>query len=126
MRKVLLRTTASGTNNAVSFVNQTARKLHIRRTVLQAGANAAVTVGDIAIASLDEVPVAQAQVNDSRSHIDLVNFSADSIAGPPQRSVLSWQRDDLVLQPDEAIFLNTIDLSGAPPVNWTCQIMYQD
>lgn len=129
MRKVLLRTTALG-NNGASFVNQTAKRLHIRKTVGSAIPNAVVAVGDIGIGSLDETPVAQAQVNDSRSHIDMVGFGVPGGTGATSaqggRSVLGFNREDLVLDPDEVLFLNTIDLSGAPPVNWTWNIWYQD
>jgi len=129
MRKVLLRTTALG-NNGASFVNQTARKLHVRRTVMTSSTNAAVAIGDAAIGSLDETPVAQAQVNDSRSHIDMVSYGVGggtgAVSAQGGRSVLPFNRDDLIIDVDEVLFLNTIDLSGAPAVNWTVNIWYQD
>lgn len=128
LRKVLLRTSALGDNQA-SFVNQTARRLHIRKIVGNAYANAAVAVGDLARCSLDEVPVMQAAVNDSRSHIDDMAFGVGAtgdLVGSRQRTVLSFNRDDLFLDPDEAVFLNTLDTVGAPPVNWSYNIWYQD
>jgi len=128
LRRVLLRTSSLG-NNQVSFVNQTARRLHIRKTVGTAHANSAVAVGDLAEGSLDEVPVTQERTNDSRSHIDNMAFGVGAtgdLVGSRTRAVLSFNRNDLFLDPDEAIFLNTVDTVGSPPVNWLWNIWYED
>lgn len=129
LRKVNIRTSALG-NNSSSFVNQTARRLHIRKIVMSQGTNAATAIGDISVASLDEIPVAQFRVNDSRSHIMGIQWSHDggtgSLAGQSNRLVLSFNRGDLFLDADEALFLNTEDVNGAPPVNTSVQVWYED
>ncbi len=128
MRKVLLRASTLG-DNVASFVNQTARRLHIRKEVLGLSANAATAAGDAAILSMDEVPVNQVQTNDSRSHIDHVSWSGGATGdtkGSNGRAVLNWNRDDFVLDPDEAIFMNVLDITGAPPLNATANLWYQD
>jgi len=93
------------------------------------GANAAVAVGDIAHFSLDEIPVTQLRINDSRSHVMGLIWGAGAtgdLAGSSERLVLSFNRDDLVLEPDEALFLNSEDIVGTPPVNATVNAFYQD
>jgi len=94
------------------------------------GPNAATVIGDIATASLDEIPVSQFRANNSRSHICGIQWAnagaTGGIAGQSNRLVLSFNRDDLFLDPDEALFLNTEDVVGAPPVNTTVNVFYQD
>jgi len=129
LRKVNIRS-SSLTDNAASFVNQTAKRLHVRKITMSQGANAATVIGDISLASLDEIPVSQFRANDSRSHIMGLQWAHEggtaSVAGQSQQLVLSFNRDDLFLDPDEALFLNTTDVIGNPPVNTSVNIWYQD
>jgi len=129
LRKVNLSTSAL-TDNAVSFVNTTGEDLHMRKTVLKgAGQSTAGALGDNQTASLDEVPVTQAFVNDSRSHIQSaqaqVTGGTGAIDATYNNSVMAWGRGDLVLEPDEALFLNITDVSGALDLNWTATLFYE-
>lgn len=130
LRKVVLSSSALQ-NNAVSFTNQTARRMHIRKSSLAFSmeAGAAIALGDSALASLDEVPVIQAQVNDSRSHIQQASAQGSggtgAIAATFESSVLTFNRNDLVLDPDESIFLNLLDIVGAMPVTASANLWYE-
>ncbi len=128
LRKVNIATTAL-TDNAGSFVNQTARRLHIRKSIGTLRPSSAWVIGDLVESSLDEVPTNQATVNDSRSHIALLTGGGEGGTGGlfgKDRVVLSWNRDDLVLDPDEALFVNNSDVSGAPPTRDSWNLFYQD
>lgn len=130
LRKVLL-TTGSESDNAASFVNQTAKRLHIRKIILAIQATAASTIGEIGGASLDEVPVRQDTTNDSRSHIGSVMYEVGGGTGAAAATaqgqlVLSFNRGDLVLDPDEALFLNTFSIVGPPAVSYKANIYYED
>lgn len=129
LRKVLIFTSAL-TNNAGSFVNQTARRLHIIISDISGlPESTAGAIGDASIASLDEVPTIQARSNDSRSHIQ--SASAQVIGGTGaieavyNNSSRRWNRNDLVLDPDEALFLNIEDTSGALDVGWAANLFYE-
>lgn len=129
LRKVNLSTSAL-TDNAVSFVNQTARTLHIRKSkIVGSGSGTAAVLGDMQTASLDEVPISQAKVNDSRSHIQSANAQViggtGAIAATHENSYEVWGRDDLKLEPDEALFLNITDDVGALDMTWTATLHYE-
>jgi len=129
-RKVLLSSNTL-TDNAASFVNQTARDLHILMTDHSVGPTGSATViGDNVRSSLDEQPVAQASVNDSRAHISAVQTENSGATGaidmPWRFKVLAFPRNALVLRPDDAVFLNNTDVSGAPPADTNCNIWYDD
>lgn len=132
LRKVMLFSTQLD-NNVASFVNTTAKNLHIMRTVHQMTIQGVLVAADAALSSLDEVPVAQVQVNDSRSHISAVAVGSGTFStngglnpsGTPQL-VLNFRRNDLVLEPDEALFLNNVDGAGTPTVNTRVNIWYDD
>ncbi len=118
-------------NNAGSFVNVTSDRLHIRMldlvTVSESGAS---TPGDSAQCSIDEVPVAQVGVNDSRSHIMSAQSGAEggtaSVEATSGSKTLPFNRNDLVLDPDEAIFMNNIDVSGNLGVGFALNVWYED
>jgi len=129
LRKALILTSTLA-NNAGSFVNQTARRLHIRKTIGTIWSNGNTVIGDVSQSSLDEVPVQQI-VDDSRSHIDHITLATGGGTGGigptiAQRAVLNWNREDLVLDPDEALFVNTIDVAGAQPTASAWNLFYQD
>jgi len=85
-------------------------------------------LGDNVRSSLDEQPVAQASVNDSRAHIS--GIEATTIGGTgvidlaPVILVQDWPFNALVMDPDDAIFLNNTDVSGAVPVDTNCNVWY--
>lgn len=128
LRKALLSTTTQS-DNAASFVNVTAERLHIRKLVATAKASAADTLGEMNFASLDEVPVQQQSINDSRSHILNISYAVTggtgAVIGQGTQQTLSFNRDDLVLDPDEALFWNTAVVVGAAIPRFTCNIWYQ-
>lgn len=117
------------TDNAASFVNQTARRLHILRTVHRVNSTgSAAVVGDNVRSSLDEQPVAQASVNDSRAHISAVETTVVGGTGAidlfPQVLVQDWPFNALVMDPDDAVFLNNTDVSGAAPTDTNVNLWY--
>lgn len=128
LRKATIVTSALS-DNAGSFVNVTAERLHIRLLDLVALPESTAGVsGDAAIASVDEVPVDQSLVNDSRSHIMAIApvvGGAGIEATAPQKA-LPFNRNDLVLDPDDAIFLNTTDVSGNLDVTFNLNVWYED
>lgn len=129
LRKALLRASAFQ-NNAASFVNETAKRLHVRKLVLSMNPTAAGVLGDNAQMSLDEVPVRQDGTDDTRSHIMMGGYSVvggtGALHGPSVGKVLSFNRGDLVLDPDEAFFLNTNDASGTPGLSMAVNVWYED
>jgi len=130
LRKATL-STSTLQDNAASFVNVTAKRLHIRKIDMNFEVGAGTLVAaDEATASVDEVPVTQLRVNDSRSHITGCNMTVPSLAGiaitGQTQKVISFNRNDLVLDPDEALFLNLADVGGAPPIDCQVQIWYED
>lgn len=130
LRKVLI-SSAAFTNNAASFVNQTADRLHVRKLVGRAMPNGANAVGDLARSSFDEVPVDQSTTNDSRSHIasisQVTNGGTGAIApGPSNNIVLTFERGQLFLDPDEAFFINNTDIVGNPNVRFNWNVWYED
>lgn len=129
LRKVHLYTTTLQ-DNAVSWVNETDRKLYIKKISLRCSLGAGAVLGDIADASIDEVPVGQQDVNNSRSHIMGVRAcivgGTGAITGPMERATERFAKGELVLEPDEAVFLNTTDVNGAPPFAASCNIWYDD
>lgn len=130
LRKAIVSTSALADNSG-SFVNVTADRLHIRmldlRSLTEAGA---ATVGDNAGCSIDEVPVRQDNVNDSRSHImrigAVVTGGTGAVDFDEKQKTLIFNRNDLVLDPDEAIFMNTTDIAGGLDVTFTLNIWYED
>jgi len=129
LRKVLLNS-GSEADNAASFVNQTARRLHIRKIVLRIEDSGASSIGEASGLSLDEVPVRQSNINDSRSHIGGQIFTVEggtgAVAGKGTQLVLSFNRNDLVLDSDEALFMNTFTVVGPPVVSYSTNIWYED
>ncbi len=129
LRKALMVTTTLA-NNAASFVNETNEDLHIRKIEGNIWFSGTSVVGDISQSSLDESPVAQNSIDDSRSHIAqvtaVVNGGTGAINGVPGQKVLSFNRGDLVLEPDEALFVNTVDVAGAAPTGSNWNIFYQE
>lgn len=115
-----------------SFVNVTARRLHMRKIVLAMQIRATVVALDQATISIDEIPVSQANVNDSRAHIMHVSQLIGDATGAglasvnPDRQILTFNREDLVLDPDEAFYLNGQDDAGGASLEATCNFWYQD
>lgn len=129
LRKALLSSSAFQ-DNARSFVNVTSDRLHVRKiTGRISGAATDAVLGDRVSVSLDEVPVAQNNQNDSRSHIGLM--TAEAVGGTGAISLsehpmqMEFGRNDLVLDPDEALFMNTIDHKGAPACTMQINIWYE-
>jgi len=130
LRKVTLSTSALQ-NNAASFVNNTGKRLHIRKSTLAwMPETTATAIGDSAIASLDEQPVIQANVNDSRSHIQSATIVAAGATGQIEamvnNSIMIFNRNDLVVDIDEAIFLNTSDVKGSIDATCTANLWYEE
>lgn len=118
-------------DNAGSFVNVTAERLHIRELDLQpVSVSTAGVLGDAVTTSIDEVPVQQASVNDSRSHIMSISSAVEGGTGAIELSTKGksklFNRNDLVLDPDEALFVNTIDGGGTPAFRTNLNIWYED
>lgn len=129
LRKINLYTTTLQ-DNAVSWVNQTAEKLHVNRIYMNLILGPNAVLGDQAEASLDEVPTGQSDVNNSRSHILSVRAAVDGATGATESAqksaVMYFKRGELVLDPDEALYLNTTDKDGAPPFACNVNIWYDD
>lgn len=133
LRKVLLSATTYS-NNARSFVNETAKDLHIRKLDMSVRNTSTMVAGDSATASLDEVPVIQAGTNDSRSHIGHVSMQVEEGSEATahfgvngnSRLVLTFQRTQMVLEPDEGIFWNTESSGGDPTALMNCNVWYED
>lgn len=109
----------------------TSERLHIRKLDLTSKSESGNAIlGDAAEASVDEVPVNQARLNDSRSHI--MSATAVTIGGTgaieflPATKLLTFNRDDLVLDPDESLFLNLLDIAGNLDVTFSLNIWYQE
>lgn len=122
--------TSALTDNAVSFVNTTDKRLHIRKIDGKPmPESTAAVIGDDWIASLDEQPITQAIVNDSRSHIMSISATGQGGTGGVDpalnSSLLSFNRNDLVLDTDEAFFVNVTDVSGAMDITATFNLWYQ-
>jgi len=119
LRKVVISST-SLSNNAASFVNETAVRLHITKLVgvLHPGTTA---IGDRATFSLDEVPVIQNSINNSRSHVMRVDLNhsggTGSTTSPNDRATMSFERGQLPLDPDDALFWNGRDSVGTPAIS---------
>lgn len=129
-RKVNVAAAAAG-DNAASFVNATDERLHIRKIVLRLrSSGSAAALGDNIRASIDEVPVAQGGINDSRSHIIDVDSTTEGGTGAvdlaARQAQISFPRNGLVLDPDEALYLNITDVSGTPPFSAAANIWYED
>lgn len=130
LRKVNI-TTSSLADNAASFVNQTSDDLHIKLIDLRGiPESTAGTLGDSQSCSIDEVPADQFNVNDSRSHVigatAEVQGGTGSVEAVYNNAVMAFQRGDLVLEPDEALFMNISDISGALDMTWSGNIWYED
>ncbi len=129
-RKVNLASSSLAAN-AASFVNQTARDLHLLLTDHNIGPGVSVSVlGDTLASSLDEQPTAQHDVNDSRQHISSVRTCVQGGTGStqllPNSKVLAFPRNALVMRSDDAIFLNNEDQVGAPDADINVNIWYDD
>lgn len=119
------------TSNAASFVNQTADRLHMRKLVGRVTNESTAGVeGDTARSSFDEVPVNQSVVNNSRSHIAQIQAVVAGGTGTldPNAAniVLTFERGQLFLDPDEAWFVNNADVSGALDVGFSWNCWYED
>jgi len=119
------------TDNAASFVNQTADRLHLRKLVGRCrNVSGGGTVGDAARSSIDEIPVAQDGVNDSRAHIAVIQSQVAGGTGAVEATsdnvVLTFERNQLFLDPDEAWFMNNVDVSGAMPISFAWNFWYED
>lgn len=129
LRKVLVTATAL-TDNAGSFVNQTADRLHIRKLVIKATPTGSSAIGDAATISVDEVPIGQHDVNDSRSHIGSATMTVVGGTGATgaqtDQEVLTFERGQLFLDPDEAFFINNTDVQGNPNFRGSAQFFYED
>lgn len=129
LRKVQLSTT-SQTDNAASFVNQTADRLHMRKLIGTIRGAVADSIGEENTSSFDEIPVSQENVNDSRAHIALLVYGVTggtaSVLGEKDRIVLTFERNQLFLDPDEAWFVNNAQQIGtaSPRSHWN--IWYED
>jgi len=128
LRKANILTTALS-NNAGSFVNESGDDLHIRKIVMQSALTGSVAINDSARASLDEVPTIQSNVDDSRSHIlglYLLQTEATTTVGKSATIGITFERGQLVLEPDEAFFVNNLDLGGTPNIATQVNIWYED
>lgn len=130
LRKAIISVTAKQ-NNAGSFVNVTAKDLHIRKIKLSIKPVSVLVVGDSAGLSVDEVPTIQFETNDSRAHVAFAWFqnpesAGDGPATSAPRDTITFNRDQLVLEPDEALFVNTQDLGGDPTMQASVNIWYED
>lgn len=130
LRKVIVRTTAL-TDNAGSFVNQTADRLHMRKLVGRAGNTTSTSaLGDVASSSFDEIPIGQSDVNNSRAHIAEIDIAVTgatgAIRGEANNVVLTFERGQLFLDPDEAWFVNNTDIAGAGNFSFGWNIWYED
>lgn len=129
LRKAQIATASIG-DNVGSFVNETAKRLHIRKSIGIIFGRAADVIGETTTSSLDEVPVTQITTDDSRSHIDAAVYAViggtAAVIGPPARAVLTFNRNDLVLDPDEALFVNNTGVVGTAAPNATWNLWYQD
>lgn len=130
LRKAIISVTTKQ-NNAGSFVNVTAKNLHVRKLKLSIKPVSTQVAGDSALISIDEVPVLQFEVNDSRAHIAAAWFQNYEVvdAAPTTSSpkdTITFNRDQLVLEPDEALFVNTQDLGGDPTMQASVNIFYED
>ncbi len=130
LRKATLVSSSLG-NNVASFVNVTAETLHIRMLDLVGlPESTAGVIGDSSICSIDEVPIDQSLVNDSRSHIMSVAATVQGGTGGVEATapskVLPFNRNDLILKPDDAIFMNITDVSGSLDETYTLNVWYED
>ena len=132
LRKALLRATTLQ-DNADAFTNLTGETLHIRKFVLTQEISGTLVAADRCAASLDEVPEYQGDNADSRAHLAMVkcavgNVSTNGMLGAnlKDRVVMIFERGQLTLDPDESLWLNTIDHVGAPTVVSWCNIFYED
>jgi len=130
LRKALIQTTSILTDNAGSFVNVTAVDLHIRKIKLSIRLVGTLVALDSVVATIDEVPSSQRASNDSRAHIAYVYATVSATASLTQygavKDTITFERRQLVLEPDEALFLNVVDILGNPPNEILCNIWYED
>lgn len=129
LRKALV-SSSSLQDNAASFVNVTAKQLNIRKLDLKSlSESTAAALGDSARCSIDEVPADQSSLNDSRSHIMSLDVAPIGGTGAvevlQQQKVLSFNRGDLVLDPDDAIFMNIVNIVGSLDVGFALNIWYE-
>lgn len=123
LRKVHLTTTALGDNRA-SFVNTTGDRLHIRKINLIMIIAGTPVVTDQAAGELAESPVFQSNTTDSRSVLALSRASG-APGGGAERDKIALGRNDLIVDPDDALFLNTDDTTGTPTIRCDCTIWYE-
>jgi len=125
LRKVNIVATAL-TDKAASFTNVTSQKLHIRKIVLSGNTVGTITSADDWIASIDEESTTQFGQNDSRSHVIGGRVKAGSTGADADLSkLISFNRGDLVLDTDEALFLNLTDVAGTPSVSVSVNVWYE-
>ncbi len=132
LRKVNLFVSTTPSANLASFTNVTARRLHIRKTKLVLQIIATFVAFDGIVLELAESAADQSSITDSRSLLDLVStFIGDATgAGLSQnnaaQSQMAYNRGDLVLDPDESLFMNAIDVAGSPTARMNALIYYED
>lgn len=129
LRKVLISTEAL-TNNAGSFTNVTNDRYHIRKIIGRIMPNGVLVIADDAHSSLDELNTTQRNQNDSRAHIATVQLvvmgGTGTIRQAGQTIVLSFGRNDLVLDADESFFVNNEDANGAPAIRANWNLWYEE
>lgn len=128
LRKALVAA-ATLQNNAGSFLNLTNDKLHIRRIQAKLRVRGTIVALDEATLSIDEEPVAGHATNDSRAHLLDVKVKigdVGSFGNNQAQDIIFFERGELVLDSDDAIFMNTVDDGGAPTVLATMNIYYED
>jgi len=126
LRHVQLVATALG-DNQTSFTNTSDSTLKFRKLLIEAMMTGGLVANDQARFSLDEIPIAQIATNGSRSHIIgvVVKVGTDLTSGRATKQI-ALAGDDLVLRPDESVFLNTTDVTGAATVECNVGIWYED
>lgn len=129
LRKVLLFSTAQNAA-AASFTNVTARRLHIRKAQGYMASSVADSLGETNTSSLDEARTNQSTTNDSRAHIASVGAAViggtGAVVMQPASVIINFNRGDLVLDTDEAIFMNNSATVGAATPNTSWNLFYED
>lgn len=87
---------------------------------------------DSAVLELAEQSTAQANTNDARGLLDCIRMAigdgtnAGLITNPQHRAVLAYNRNDLVMDTDDSLFINGIDVNGAPNITGGWNLYYED
>ncbi len=132
LRKVLVRVAGQGSNNMGSFTNVTSKRLHMIMLDLNFRIIATIVALDNAAMSVDEVTTAQRNTNDSRAHImGLAQIVGDATGAGlattnPAMKILRFNRNELVLDRDESLFMNGQDVVGGATFESWLNIWYDD